>query len=250
MCALRFTYLDDPDLFVCWYRNFFLADPAAWTLFSGVSTPNDDALMDFLVRMTIVLADFPDNSAIIAKYWSEKAVSALGIKTVVLDEFDDAVAAVLSKSTMFRNWVAKAKKRVDELTSTADFDVSSARKLSLEMAGYLDEGRVSRYDTRQRQVDKTRFLFVQSLFHAYLSLLKQQCGNKDVLLKRDSEGEPLFDPQRDAQIMFDRRGGTFVPEEPMMSWYFRARCAFIMGLWDMSTKEKAYIPLLREILQM
>jgi hypothetical protein len=127
--------------------------------------------------------------------------------------------------------------------------VFRAKDEAVRMESDLDNGRVPRYSSENWRPLESRFIFTQSLFHGYLALLKKKSGDGNVLLERNAKGKPIFRPKRDAQILFDRRGGTFVPEEAMMRWYFRTRCAFISSLWDMSTKEKFFIPELRKILE-
>lgn len=249
MCALKFTFFNDIDLFMFWYRNIFIVDPIAWKIQNGKSTSKDEGLMDFLVRLFLVLGDSYDTTNIISNYWSKDVLPELNIDQKAIEEFHTVIKEVLSNSKLFRSLLNNFTHYISDLALKINFNISKAKEYVVQMESDLNSGRVCRYNIENHKPDESRFMFVQSLFNAYLSLLKKKSGVGNVLLERDKNGEPIFSPEKDAKILFDKRGGTFIFDHDLMSWYFRVRCAFIMSLWDMSTKEKYFIPELKKILE-
>jgi hypothetical protein len=249
MCSLRFTFLNDIDLFIFWYRNIFITDPVAWKIKEGKSSTKNESLMDFLTRLCFILTSHEGAVELIARHWSKDIIPDLGLDFMNIQKFHKVIKNIISNSKLFRRLLDISLGKISELASEVNFDISKAKNHATKMQSDLESGRVCRYDHDIRKHRESSFLFVQSLFYAFLSLIKKKAGKGKILLTRDKEnGEPIFN-SNDAEILFDKRGGTFVFDEDTMSWFFKVRCAFIMSLWDMSTKEKYYVLKLQRILE-
>jgi hypothetical protein len=255
MCALRYTYLDEADLFVYWYRNHFLADPDSWELASGEPQLRPEAHVIHILRMLAVLEcsaperETSESENLLFQYWGDTS-DCLALTRGQIRRMSEVVSRAFHSSSVFGDWRTAARKYIKRLDTTHCFDVRRARTTSQKMAEHLDAGRVCRYPTERGDSSTKRFLFTQLLSHAYLGKLKAVGGNGNALLERDSKtGHPKYEPTRDARILFDRRGGTFVPELSTIRWYFRIRSTYLMSLWDMATKQKSSDKTLHRILQ-
>ena len=238
--AYYFTYFQDSDLFTFWYRNIFITDPLCWKKDKDKIVVKPDILVEFLLRLFFVLRDKALST--IKEYWHQK--EEWGVAPRALQRFNDFVEILFKKGKTIEDWYGKAIEYILKLFSEIYGDVESVREEAMKMKDFLKEGKVYPYDTRNRRGNFSGFRYVQCLSHAYLTLLKEECleGKPDgcVLLKRNNRGAPELDPKTDARILFDRRGGTFVPSPVVMQNYFKYRCAFVMSLWNMSAKEKYY----------
>lgn len=174
MCALRFTFLDNLDLFVFWYRNVFITDPIAWKIQDGASSTKKQSLMDFLTRLFFVLADYNDAVKLVDKYWSQDTIAELGLASKNIEEFYKVVKSIISNSKLFRKLLDTSLGKISELASKANFNISEAKDCAMKMESDLDHGRVCRCEIENTKLKHPNFLFVQSIFYAYLSLIKKE----------------------------------------------------------------------------
>ena len=64
-------------------------------------------------------------------------------------------------------------------------------------------------------------------------------SNKNTLLNRESgSGKQIIDKSRDANYLFDPRGGVFVWDARFRREYFKYRYVIMKSLWDIATKTK------------
>lgn len=118
-------------------------------------------------------------------------------------------------------------------------------QISQKAMEYLERGQIFVMPISKYYSDA---FYVQTLFYAYLKLLRKKNLNDNSVLFRDTQGKPwkFYGPgsevpasqRTDGSYLFDPLGGIFVCQTDERRAYFRYRAAFLKSLWCFSQTRK------------
>ena len=244
--SFSLTYNRDTDLFWYWYLGYFHQLPHAYESPLIVSKSQ---LSDFVLRLAIVsdVTQAEDMARRLAPFDSGKG------HTSRLDGLQGAVAR-LSDSPLFGEFRERAWRFADELLLATTQDggdqspattwVSLEARVASTASLYRERLEAGEVVTFSGTGPFAPFRFCQSLFFAYLSLVKDRFGvplqgARSALLFRDVKDGGRAKPRADTSgFAFDPHGGTFTTGPSTRRQLFRWRSALTMSLWDMAFKVK------------
>jgi hypothetical protein len=146
----------------------------------------------------------------------------------------------VANSKVVSEWLSSAAGCIRDIGIQAGFVAKAAKEEAERIRLHLRKGEVYAYDPDAPSDPRSRFLFVQAAFHAYLDELHTLAGDGTSIVARDNSGDVAMTRTEHARLRFDPRGGTRVSDWPDMRAYLRIRNALLMTLWDMAIKSKPY----------
>ncbi|MDP8239400.1 MAG: hypothetical protein P9X24_09945 [Candidatus Hatepunaea meridiana] len=258
MFSYNFTFHNDENLFLYWYRNVYIMDSASWRKTKNKIVADKDYLMCFIFRLLSIRRDISPEK--ILRYWNEPEWDMDEGKIIAMKKYIDII---YGSGSIFGKWYREAEEYVKTLYRTyfetgntnGDDEVKEMMKhmnegevypFDIQMKSFINNPISKSFDEKKEENARIMFIHTLKLLYSYLSTIKQNSedGVNDinkVILRQNDENIPIDDSLGRTKIYYDRRGGTYIPDPIDMGKYLQHRLSLIMSLYDMHTKSKYYL---------
>jgi len=245
LISFYFTYNRDVKLFAYWYWNVFMQMPDAYKE-PGKIDQSD--FLGFLLRFLGVLKIsgklkefdlYSSPNQVLEEDWDkwigccsgflDKLLALPHVETIIR-EMRRLLESIVDKA--YGNFI-QGTKTFDEKIEKVTAAINHAAK---KIKDALKAGEVFAFDPGNLD----SFQFTQAVFNGYLNLIRESggSGKRNPVLKRDQDGVPKIEKNKDAAFLFDPTGGIFTHDPFTRRKYFQYRAALTMTLWDMGMREK------------
>ncbi|MHA2290413.1 MAG: hypothetical protein ACXABG_16625 [Promethearchaeota archaeon] len=248
--SFYFTFFKDRKLYNSWFNNFLFSDPTYWKLHEGKPYITLEGFIVFFLRLLFVNPSTNIPSLVLEFVEPRLPFSTVKHLTKALREI---VTLCIEEDNEISSWRNAAIGWIeDRFESTMGFsaadiknpsDIYKSVKYLRKMEEHLNRGQVYPFDELKYGGNFAHFQFVQSLFYAYLKVLdrlSRKNGKTDFILRRNDEGDPEVNHDRNTNFIYDLRGGIFTFNPEIRRAYLSIRFGFIYSLWDMHSKYKMH----------